>query len=86
MKKHLRTLEKFGFVFGTIAFVVWGLMQMWQHTNFMRTDASLKKLKSELPKKVDDRTTLVDVDFERYQVMDLKGTNVTFFVCHRSQR
>jgi hypothetical protein len=70
-----RKVEIVGGVLALLSGVLWVLTQMLPK----RDDAALEQtFKSGLPKKIDDRTTLVDVDFQPYQVMDLKGTNVTF--------
>ena len=76
-----RKMEIIGGVIAIIAFVLWGLDQMLQHTASLQENAALKKLdelKSELPKKIDDRTTLVDMDFERHEAMARKWVNATY--------
>jgi hypothetical protein len=73
-----RTGEKVGAAIGLIGSIVVGVLMIWQQTKPMRTEATFQKLKNELPKKIDDRTTAVDVDFDRRLVGDSEFVNVTY--------
>jgi hypothetical protein len=73
-----RTGEKVGAAIGLIGSIVVGVLMIWQQTKPMRTEATFQKLKNELPKKIDDRTTAVDVDFDRRLVGDSEFVNITY--------
>lgn len=74
----MNKVEKVGAVIGLIGTVITGVLMIWQQTKPMRTEATFQKLKNELPKKIDDRTTAVDVDFDRRLVGDLEFVNITY--------
>jgi hypothetical protein len=72
-KDRLRRLEKFSIAFTLIAGVFVGLGQFMKQSSHLipETDRRLRTLKGELPKKIDDITTMVD--------LNLAPTGATFW-------